>query len=199
MTNNKKAFIFIGPSGSGKGTQVELLKEYLKEKDPSREILHYDAGKSLREYVKTDNYMAGLVNETMISEGGLLPIFITIWNWSRIFANDLKEDMNLIMDGSPRKHEEKKLVDDALQYLGYRDIYVIYLKVNIGVSVKRLMSRGRVDDTEENIYNRLRWFIKDVSNTVDDFAIDNRYKFLEIEGDKTVEEVHKEIISRLEA
>jgi len=196
--NNKKAFIFIGPSGSGKGTQVELLKEYLKEKDPSREILHYDAGKSLREYVTTDKYMAGLVNETMISEGGLLPIFITIWNWSRVFANDMKDNMNLIMDGSPRKHEEKKLVDDALQYLGYRDIYVIYLKVNIGVSVKRLTLRGRVDDTEENIYNRIRWFIKDVSNTVDDFAIDQRYKFLEIEGDQTIEEVHKEIISKLE-
>ena len=59
MTDNKKAFIFFGSAGSGKGTQVALLKDLLTEKDPTREILHYDAGAGFRELIeKEDTYVA---------------------------------------------------------------------------------------------------------------------------------------------
>ncbi|MCB9805562.1 nucleoside monophosphate kinase [Candidatus Nomurabacteria bacterium] len=196
MIENKKAFIFIGPSGSGKGTQLDLLETYLKEKD-HREILRYEAGASLREFAKGDSFMAKKVHHTINVEGGLLPRFIMVWNWGRRLALELKEDMNLILEGSPRKVEEKKLIDDALQYADYKDIYVIHLNLSDDVAVGRLMSRGRIDDQEEKIRNRLKWFREEVAQTVEEFKNDDRYIYCEIDGDQSIEKVQEDIIKAL--
>lgn len=197
MTKNKKAFIVIGCSGSGKGTQVSLLKEYLQNHD-SREILEYEAGDSLREFAKEGSFLGNLVDETINHRGKMLPRFVLVWNWGRRLAYDLKEDMNFIMEGSPRKMDEKKLVDDALHYIGYKDIYVIYIRLGEDEAVRRLLSRGREDDDEQAIRNRLSWFESEVSQTVEDFRVDSKYKFLDINGEQSVEDVHKEIVSKLD-
>lgn len=199
MTEEKKAFIFIGPSGSGKGTQLDLLEEYLKKQD-HRELLRYEAGATLREFAKDGGtFLAGLVDETINGKGALLPRFVMIWNWGRRIALELKEDMNFIIEGSPRKIDEKHMMDGALEYTGYKHIYVIYLDVSDEVLVKRLLDRGRIDDQEEKIRRRVGWFREEVSETVEEFKKDERYKFIEINGEQTVEEVHKEIIEKIEA
>ena len=53
-TLNKDTFIFIGASGSGKGTQVALLKEYIKKKDPETPIFYVQTGEYFREFVRPE-------------------------------------------------------------------------------------------------------------------------------------------------
>lgn len=197
--NEKKVFIFFGSAGSGKGTQVNLLKEYLKEKDPGREILHYDAGAGFRELIENeDTFVKKLVRETMIDQGGHLPRFMPVWNWGRRFIYEVKEDMNIVIDGSPRKIEEMNMINPAFEWMGYKDISVIYLNVPKEVVVERLLARGRGDDEEEKIKHRLEWFEKEIRPVLDAYKNDSKYKFIEVNGNQSVEDVHKEIVSNLE-
>ena len=64
-------------------------------------------------------------------------------------------------------------------------------------SFTRMMERKRADDTPEKIQNRLDWFEKDVTPAINFFKNKDRYNFIEINGEQTVEEVHKEIINKL--
>lgn len=198
MTEHKKVFIFFGSAGSGKGTQVKLLKDYLTEKDPSREILHYDAGAGFRELIENeDTFVKKLVRKTMIDEGGHLPRFMPVWNWGRRFIYEVKEDMNIIIDGSPRKIEEMNMINPALDWMGYEEIYVIYLNVPNDVVVKRLLERGRGDDEGEKIKHRLAWFETEIKPVIDVYKSDSKYKYLDINGDQSVEDVQKEIVGKL--
>ena len=44
-------FIFVGQSGSGKGTQVDLLKEKLQKRHPNDEIYHLETGENFRKFI----------------------------------------------------------------------------------------------------------------------------------------------------
>ena len=133
-----------------------------------------------------------------MGEGGHLPRFMPVWNWGRRLIYELEENSHLIIDGSPRKIEEMNLLNEALEYVGFDDVNIIYIKVPTDVSVKRLLERKRGDDTEEKIRNRLDWFEKEISKVVEFYKSDTRYKYIEIDGDQTVEKVHEDIIKALE-
>ena len=44
--------IFIGRSGCGKGTQAELLQEYIKKLDQQRLIFYIETGERFRQFIK---------------------------------------------------------------------------------------------------------------------------------------------------
>ena len=78
---------------------------------------------------------------------------------------------------------------------------VVYLKVHREWSFKHLMERaeteGRKDDTPESINRRLDWFDNDVLPTVNHYKRDRDYDFIEVNGEKSIEEVHREIIANV--
>ncbi|MDO8660180.1 MAG: hypothetical protein Q7K54_06340, partial [Candidatus Parcubacteria bacterium] len=74
---------------------------------------------------------------------------------------------------------------------------IILMNVSKDLSFARMMERKRADDTPEKIQNRLDWFEKDVAPAIDFFRDKDRYNFVEINGEQTIEEVHKEIMSKL--
>jgi adenylate kinase family enzyme len=60
------------------------------------------------------------------------------------------------------------------------------------------MGRGRVDDkNEEQVNGRLAWFDRDVLPVIEYFRENDRYTLLEINGEQTIEEVHREILEKL--
>lgn len=194
MIENKKAFNFMGPAGTGKGTQVALFKEHMSKVDPERTILHYEAGQGFRDLInESDSFVSKLAKQTMMGEGGHLPRFMPVWNWGRRLIYELEENQHLLIDGSPRKIEEMNLMNEALEYVGFDDVNIIYITVPIEVSVERLLLRKRGDDSEEKIRNRLNWFEKEVSQVVEFYKNNPKYKFFEINGDQTVEAVHEDI------
>ncbi len=109
MISNPQTFIFIGRSGCGKGTQADLLKEYL-EKNRSNSVFYLESGARFREFISQNSFTANLSREIMKS-GGLQPAFLAIHIWSHIMIEQMNEGKHLIIDGTPRLLDEAKILD----------------------------------------------------------------------------------------
>jgi adenylate kinase family enzyme len=194
---NKKFYILIGRSGGGKGTQAALLKNVLEEKG-LHNVVHITTGGGFRDFIRSDSYVASLarsVNET----GGLQPEFLAVWNWSNIFINLLKGGETVILDGAPRKPFEIGVLHSAITFLGYTEPTVIYLDVTERVSRDHIKTRGRDDDLDEtDVSRRMEWFETDVLPTLEVYQHDPRYTVVHINGNQTIEDVHKEILQKLD-
>ncbi len=161
-------------------------------------VRHITTGGGFREFIKGDNFVAKTARE--VNEvGGLQPEFLAIWNWSNIFINNVTENTSVILDGAPRKVYEMQALHSAITFLKYENPVVIYVDVSEGWAKDRLLSRGRDDDKNlEDIETRLSWFQTDVLPVVDGYMRDPRYKVLHINGEQSVEEVHQEILAKLD-
>lgn len=194
-----ETFIFIGASGSGKGTQVELLKTELKKRDGETPIFSLQTGQYFREFVKGGSYAAHIAREAQ-ERGELLPGFLAMWLWSDIFVKNLTGEEHLIIDGSPRTIDEAEHLDVAFKFFKRAHPTVVYIKVSPKWSETRMKERaakeGRKDDSESGITNRLTWFEREVLPTVERYRRDRDYNFIEINGEQSVHDVSKEILSR---
>ncbi len=195
-TANKQFFIIIGRSGAGKGTQAELLKKYLEDKGHEK-VVHTTTGGGFRELIERDNYAARLSKE-LTNNGVLNPEFLAIWNWSNIFINTLTGNETVILDGAPRRLVEVTALHSALSFFQYHHPIVIYLDAPESESLTRLKERGRVDDqNEEGTKLRMKWFDEDVLPVVDYYSRDPHYRFIHVNGLKSPEEVHQELVEKL--
>lgn len=192
----KQFYIIMGRSGSGKGTQAELLATFLKQAG-KEEVLHITTGGGFRAFIESDNHVAHLARE-INNTGGLQPEFLAIWNWSNTFINELSGNETIILDGAPRRVDEVAALHSAIQFFGYTKPTVIYLDVSETWAMEKLTSRGREDDasTEEQ-ERKMTWFNEDMLPCIDMYSRDPRYTYIHVNGEQTVEEVHKEIISKL--
>lgn len=192
----KQFYILLGRSGSGKGTQAELLKKHLEEKGVSS-VVHITTGGNFREFIAGDSYTSALARNVN-QQGGLQPEFLAVWNWSSIFIKLLQGNETVILDGAPRKAFEVSMLDSAIRFYGYRKPVVIYLDVPENDSMERLKKRGREDDVnEESMRAKMTWFETDVLQALDVYNKDPRYEVLHINGGKSIEEVFGEILEKL--
>lgn len=192
----KQFFIIIGRSGSGKGTQAALLKNFMESKGYP-ETVHITTGGGFRNFIESDSYIANLAKEVN-NTGRLQPEFLAVWSWANTFINTLKGTESVILDGAPRKPFEASILHSAITFLGYHKPVVIYLDVSESGSREHIRSRGRDDDKNENdVTSRMNWFETDVLPTLDVYLHDPRYTVLHINGNQIIEEVHKEIIEKL--
>jgi adenylate kinase family enzyme len=192
---HKQAFIFFGVSGSGKGTQAELLQKHLETID-NREICNLETGKRFRELTSKETY-AGQKAAEITNNGGLQPVFLSIWNWTDFFLDELKDNQHLIIDGSPRRLEEPNILETAFDFFEYKDVHIIFLNVEHGVVKDRLMKRGRHDDLPEKIDRRLAWFQEQVLPMLAYYRASSRYHFHDVNGALNVDEVHAEVLKAL--
>ena len=190
-----KAFIFIGRSGCGKGTQVELFKKILEEKTSAKTI-HVETGSLLRELVKTSSY-TGQKTKEIIETGSLMPESIVIGLWIDHLIKNFTGKENLVFDGAPRKLQEAILLDGTLRFYNLKDFKVIYINVSVEWAVKRLQARNRKDDTKEGIDKRMNWFDNDVMPCVEFFKNSKGYEVFDIKGEQTIEEVHAEVMKKV--
>ena len=193
---NPKTFIIIGRSGCGKGTQVELLMADLKVKEPNRAIFHLETGNKFRELSKTVGYTSSLV-KAVGDAGGLQPEFLAIWNWGSQFIENLREDDHLILDGLCRRLYETIILDRALPFYKRENVTVIVIDVSNDWAFKRLKARSRHDDTDQGIMNRLKWYDTEVIPSIDFFKKNSKYRVIEVNGEQSIEDVHKEISKKL--
>lgn len=193
----QETFIFFGRSGSGKGTQAEMLNKYLTEKK-GLEPIYIETGRKLRSFIDQSNYSAQLTKEVM-THGGLIPVFLPIWLWTMDMVNKFDGKRDLILDGLCRRPDEAPVLDSAVKFYKLSKPFVFYIKTSDTWSFERLKSRGRSDDTDEYIKSRLSWFEWNVMPAMAYFYDNADYNFFEINGEQSIEDVHKEIISKIEA
>ncbi|MCX6702026.1 MAG: nucleoside monophosphate kinase [Candidatus Zambryskibacteria bacterium] len=189
-------FVFVGRSGCGKGTQSELLQKHLKEKEPSSEIFYLETGSHFREFVSGEKY-SNKLSDKIYKSGGRQPDFLAVWMWANVILDGFKGTEHLFLDGICRSLPEAMTFTTAMEFYN-REVCVIYLNVSREWSEARLFSRGRMDDINKTeVKKRLDWFDKDAAPAIDYFNIHSKYTLLTINGEQSIEDVHKEIIQKL--
>ncbi len=190
------AFIFIGRSGCGKGTQVELFKKILGEKSKLK-ILDVETGSLLRNFTKDSKSYTSEKTANVIYTGGLMPESVVIYLWMDYLVNNFSGKENLVFDGAPRKINEAVLLDGTLKFYGIERYKVVYINVSRQWATERLLNRQRKDDNADAIRKRMDWFENDVMQSVDFFKVDQHGEFIEINGEQEIDEVHKEIAEKV--
>lgn len=193
-----KAYIILGRSGSGKGTQADLLMTHLCQvADKQCRTLHIESGAFLRAFMKEDGYTQKKIND-VVRSGILVPESIVVALWSNYLVNNFTGTENLVFDGTPRKLHEAQLLDNALRFYNIKKPTVIFLNVSRDWSEKRLLGRARgQDDKPESIKRRLDWFETEVVPTLNFYRADPYYNFVDINGEQPIEDVQNEILAKL--
>ncbi|MEX2013808.1 MAG: nucleoside monophosphate kinase [Parcubacteria group bacterium] len=188
--------IFIGRSGCGKGTQADLLKNRIAHLDQDkRQILYVETGERFRQFIRGEGFSSRLSKE-VYEKDERQPDFLACWIWAGMLVEELAEDMHLIFDGAPRARAEAILLTTALEFYKRTMPTIIYLNVSRQWSEERLLSRGRQDDrTLQKINKRLDWFESDTWPATEYFRTNALYRFLEINGEQSVERVYADIIA----
>lgn len=192
---NRQSFIFIGRSGCGKGTQSRLIGEYLEKIDPSRKAFYVQSGEEFRRFIQGDSYTKRL-SKKIYEDGGLEPEFLAILMWANFLSENYNGKDHVIVDGTPREIHEAGVLHSIFDFYKLEKPRVVYINISEEEAEKRLLSRGRQDDNQRDIKARLKWFNTDVIPTIDFYRNNSFYQLVEVNGEKDIEEVHKEIIER---
>lgn len=196
MIEKPMTVLFYGPSGSGKGTQAKLLKEYLEKNDSSRQTEYIETGALLRKFIKEEGYTQKLTSDTM-STGDLLPSFLPIYLWTKLFIEQLGGGEHVILDGLARREREVFILEGALKFYGRSDYIIISLELTEESARERLAGRGRSDDMDDAaIERRLSWYKDEVIPSIKKFedvgAVVHR-----IDGEPYIEEIHQVVLKTL--
>lgn len=168
--------IFFGLAGSGKSSQAELLAQKLRWP-------HISAGKLLRQSADKQ-VQADLAN------GRLVDYRIT----NNLISQVLDQCNNkVILDGYPRQLEQT----DWILKQG-RPIEMCFLiNVSLATIQERLAERGRHDDTEEAIAQRVAIFERETQAVLDLFR-QKQIRVIELDGEQTIEAIHQQIMEYLD-
>lgn len=192
-------FIFIGPSGSGKGTQREHLMTHLKETQENANIFFVETGQRFRDFIKGDGRANRRARE-MMEEGVRAPDFLALYMWSGILLDRLndEEEEHVIFDGTPRSKNEAIILDTALNFFERSSVFVIFIDVSRSWATERLTERQRQDDDYEGIQKRLDWYEKDVAPAVEYYRTHPTHHFIEVNGEQSREEVRHEMLRKIQ-
>ena len=173
--------ILIGIQGAGKSTQGNLLSEKLN-------IPYLSTGHIFRDLAKEKTPEGRYIKET-INAGYLIPDNKVLKIVSA-YLHRSQYDKGYILDGFPRTITQAKSFENGIDR-------VVYLKVSDKEALWRLSGRddNREDNTLSAIRKRINLFHK-FSEPVLDYYRDQKI-LIEIDGEKSVQEIHREIISEL--
>ncbi len=173
--------LILGPQGSGKGTQANILAEKLG-------IPALSMGQLLREEKASGSEMGAEI-ASYIDGGNLVPDELT----TRVFKKRLEADDvqgGYIIDSFPRFMEQ---YESSKSF--FEPTAVIALMVPEEESIKRMKQRAqkeqRVDDTEEAMRKRLQWSVEQTQPVIDAYVEAGVCHV--VEGLGTIEEIAKKI------
>lgn len=173
--NNRKKIILMGPVGSGKSTQADLLAGDLG-------VPRIEMGQILRELSRTRDDVKALVEA-----GKLVPDVLTL----ELIADEISNPQyknGFVLDGAPRNLYQA-------QNLPFQPDIVIYLRVSDEVTIERLVKRGRPDDTRDLIAQRLSVYHNDTAPVLDFYRA--KGALVEVDGEPPIEVIFEDILDKL--
>ena len=190
MQNLPKTLVFLGPQGSGKDTQAKLLAEKFGYHT-------VDTGTSLREIAKEDSELGRKV-KTTIDGGHLVEPDLATEVINTQLAN-FEADQSVIVIGYPRGVDQYQLLKKTWPGLERDNFQAVYIDITDEEAMKRLLLRAekenREDDIPEAIEKRLKWSREVVDPMAEKMAEDE--KLMRIDGMLSIEEIHQEILKKL--
>jgi adenylate kinase len=142
-----RAVIFLGPPGSGKGTQAkELARQH--------GVPHLSTGDMLREHVSKGTPL-GLKAKPIMERGELVPDSLVL----KMVAERIERpdcEHGFVFDGFPRTVAQAKYLGEMLRRQGFKQPFVIHMVIPTSVLMKRLTGRRicKVGGEIYNIYDR---------------------------------------------
>jgi len=172
-----------------------LLMQALKDK--GEDASYIETGHEFREFTKGEKY-TNTKSLHMMEQDLRQPDFLACHMWTKILTEEYSGKEHLIFDGVSRSLSEANVLDTALSFYGFEKRYVIHLDVSRVWSEKHLLSRGRADDANiERITKRLDWFDSDVAPAIEYYKTSPNYEFISVSGERPIEEVQADLISKL--
>lgn len=136
--------LFLGPPGVGKGTQAVNVASALH-------IAHVSTGDMFRRHMAEGTPLGERISR-IVARGDLVPDTLTVeMLTARIALPDAAD--GYILDGFPRTLPQARALDEVM---GEDTLdAVVVLEAPTDVLVERMLARGRTDDTEVSVRNRL--------------------------------------------
>ncbi len=212
-------FILVGRSGSGKGTQADLLMKHFGN------LHHFSTGDMFRTLARADTAVGAKIRE-ILAAGGLPLDDIATALWMHEISFKLKEDEGLLADGFPRRAPEAKNLDRFLEFLGRKDdTFCLLIDISRQEAFNRLTKRRickkcgqlipwvgefkelkvchkcggelltRPDDTQEAINSRLDYYEANVVPVVKYYK--RQKKLIQINGEQPIADVFNDILEAL--
>ncbi len=210
--------VFLGKSGAGKGTQVDLFTERMG-------FDFIGSGDLLRQRKKVNDYTGNNISH-VVDNGGLIatPVVFHLWmsEFERLKAKE-EQLKGIVIDGSPRKIREAYLMTEALEWYEWNDNFkVILIDVSDEEVISRIANRRicadcneivpyigelkrlthcpkcngelikRAEDSEvESVKKRLEWFQEEVGPVIEFYK--EKGKLVTINGNQPIEDVYNSI------
>ena len=153
--------VLLGPPGAGKGTQAVQLAEKLG-------IPQISTGDLFRHNISTGTEL-GIEAKRYLDAGDLVPATLT-----NALVDDRLDDEDaaagFILDGYPRSVEQAAALDEMLTKRGVKLDAVVEFRVPEDELVARLKGRGRADDTEDVIRNRMKVYQDETAPLLEYYA-----------------------------
>jgi adenylate kinase len=206
--------VFLGPPGSGKGTQAQILAQKL-------EIPQVSTGDLLRDAVTQDTAV-GRKAKTYMEKGELVPDAVVI----DVVRERIETEEEFILDGFPRNVQQAEALDQVLSELRLPLDKVVNIEVPLRTLVERLSGRltcskcnaiyhvkynlpkkericdvcggtlyQRSDDTEAAITQRFETYKKQTEPLIQYYG--ERKNLIEIDGTRIIEDIADDIEKKL--
>ncbi|HLS76865.1 MAG TPA: adenylate kinase [Nocardia sp.] len=176
--------VLLGPPGAGKGTQAVLLSEKLG-------VPHISTGDLFRANIGQKTPL-GLEAKKYMDAGDLVPSDVT----NRMVEARVGEPdaaNGFVLDGYPRTVDQAEALEKILAGIDKKLDAVLCFVVAEDTVVERMLARGRNDDTEEVIRNRLRVYREETEPLLDHYA----GLVVSVDGVGEVEEVNARALAAL--
>ena len=168
----KKHLLFLGAPGAGKGTQAQLLSQ-------TNSYLHLSTGELLRKEIEMNTNLGRKVKD-IINRGELVSDDLVL----KIVKQNLdKNNKGWILDGYPRNISQANSLNEVLIEINQPLEVVFYLDIPEDVLIKRLLLRGRKDDTVETIKTRVDIYKKTTEPLIKYFKDLSLLKYIDADRD----------------
>ena len=175
--------VLLGPPGAGKGTQAQVLCDRLG-------ICAISTGDMLREAVAAGSELGRRVQGILDSGGLVDDATMADVVRERLGKPDARE--GFLLDGYPRTLPQAETLAGILDDAGLSLDAVLLVVVPEDELVRRLLLRGRTDDKEEVIRERLRVYQEKTAPLIGYYR--QRGLLHEIDGNRPVEQVTAQML-----
>ena len=180
--------IFFGPPGAGKGTQANLIAEYLK-------IPHLSTGDILRSKLLQKDDLAIKLKKIM-DNGQLVSDNIV----NEIVSNRIDNQdciKGFVLDGYPRTMKQALFFNSNLNSRNVKIDKIIDIDVDKETIIKRIKTRlsieNRQDDKENAIKTRIQKYQSETRPLSDYYKTNNSADYKIINGNQEIEKINADI------